>query len=297
MQSSAIRLQYILYGLLLIFVSTQCKKEEVLLNNPPKQLDVSFLGHKGGGSSSFNAYFIENTLPSVKDGLRWLNGVELDIQLSLDGTIWVYHNDDMGESSCNTNYHRSIALAKDAEIETVRICQSVKRDRIYKLKEIIDYWNQTDSGFPISLHLKQEFRDTLNNPKIGGEAAYLARFVSAFQTLFPTVKHPGKLMIEVFNTPFCQSMHTKVPGIKICLFKETTFPKLVSDAIAQKYDGVSCSIDDPTLTLAEVKRAHSSGLIVQLWTPDSKADLLKAYNLKPDFVQTNNMNAINIVSQ
>ncbi len=285
----------VLLGLLLILTTTQCQKEEPILNSP-KQLDVKFLGHKGGGSSMFNANYIENTLPSVKDGLKWMNGAELDIQLSLDGTIWVYHNDDMGESSCNTAYHRSIPLARDSEIEKVQICQSTKKDRIYKLKEIIDYWAVTDSGFPISLHLKQEFQDTLKNAIIGGEAAYLARFVTAFQTIFPTIRHKNKLMIEVYDATFCRNMHAKVPGIKICLMKEVDFPKQINDALALGYDGLSCCIDEPTLTAAEVKRARDNGLIVQLWTPDSAADLLKAYNLKPDFVQTNNMNAINIVS-
>ena len=90
-------------------------------------------------------------------------------------------------------------------------------------------------------------------------------------------------------------IHNILPGIKVCLIKEVTFPKQFNDALALGYDGVSCSIYESTLTLDEVKRAHTNGLIVHIWTCDTNAELIKAYALKPDFIQTDNLDAINIV--
>ena len=90
-------------------------------------------------------------------------------------------------------------------------------------------------------------------------------------------------------------IHNILPGIKVCLIKEVTFPKQFNDALALGYDGVSCSIYESTLTLDEVKRAHTNGLIVHLWTCDTNAELIKAYSLKPDFIQTDNPDAINVV--
>jgi hypothetical protein len=46
------------------------------------------------------------------------------------------------------------------------------------------------------------------------------------------------------------------------------------------------------LTIEEVTRAHNSGLFVQLWTPNTKAELTTAYNFLPDFIQTDNMDAL-----
>jgi glycerophosphoryl diester phosphodiesterase len=287
----AMRSIILLLGLALLIGLARCKKETVTI--APAVTDVKFLGHKGGGNSIVNGAHIENTLLSVQDGLKTLGGAEVDIQMSLDGTIWMFHNTDVGASTCKTNYHHSIVLLKDAEISQLQICSNNVQDRIYKLQELISVWNANPTGFVISMHLKLDFpADTLNNLLIGGERAYLSKFAISLAKIFPTVMHPGQLIIEVYDATFCGVIHSTIPGIKVSLIKEVTFQQQVHDALALGYDGVSCTFDEPTLTVDEVKRARDSGLFVELWTPDIKSDLLSALNLKPDFIQTNNLDAM-----
>ena len=282
-------------GLLLVLTITQCKK--MTTSGPPTETDVRFLAHKGGGDNSFNTQYVENTLSAVHEGLKTLNGVEVDLQMSRDGTIWMFHNMDIGQSSCNTTYHHSIVLLNDAEIEKNQICNGNVQDRIYKLEELINLWNNTASGFVISLHIKIDFpADTINNPLIGGEAAYLSKFSANLAKLFPTLKHQDQLFVEIYDATFCTKIHTTIPGIKVFLIKSVTFPTLIDDALAAGYDGVSCYLFESTLTVEEVKRARDNGLVVQLWTPDNRDDLLKAFNLKPNFIQTNNLKAISLLN-
>ena len=168
----------------LIFTLTQCQKDTNPDNTTVLNSKVKMLGHKGGGNNSYNDLHIENTLPSVQDGLKTLNGVELDVQMSLDGTIWLFHHVDIAESACNSNYHHSIPLLTDNQIQGVQICSGTKQSRIYKLKEIIDYWNSDTKGFYISMHVKLDFpSDTLNNSKIGGEAVYLSKLADSLATI------------------------------------------------------------------------------------------------------------------
>ena len=285
----------ILSALVLFLMTTRCQKDSTITPAIIKA-DVTFLGHKGGGNNTYNPNQIENTLLSFKEGLKTLDGVETDLQMSLDGTIWLFHNTDLGDWSCASNYHHTIVLMKDADIVKVNMCNGNIHDRVYKLEELISFWSSTPNGFPISMHIKLDFEaDTINNPLIGGEAAYLSKFAERLKLLFPTIKYPNQINIEVYDATFCTKIHTILPGLKVCLIKEVTFPKQINDALALGYDGVSCSISESTLTLDEVKRAHSNGLIVHIWTCDSNTELLKAYNLKPDFIQTDNLNAINIV--
>jgi glycerophosphoryl diester phosphodiesterase len=291
----AMRSIILLLSLALLIGLTRCKKESVTIT--PTVTDVKFLGHKGGGNSLINGAHIENTLLSVQDGLKTLGGAEVDIQMSLDGTIWMFHNTDVGTSTCKTNYHHSIVLLKDAEISQLQICCNNVQDRIYKLQELISVWNANPKGFILSMHLKLDFpSDTLNNQLIGGEAAYLSKFANSLAKIFPTVKHPDQLIIEVYDATFCGIVHSAIPGIKVCLIKEVTFQQQIHDALALGYDGVSCSFDEPTLSVDEVKRARDSGLFVELWTPDIKSDLLSAFNLKPDYIQTNNLDAMNLLN-
>ena len=289
--SVAMRIILLLFGLVLLIGLNRCKREPVTLT--PTTTDVKFLGHKGGGNSLINSTHIENTLLSVQDGLKTLGGAEVDIQMSLDGTIWMFHNADVGASTCKNNYHHSIVLLKDAEISQLQICCNNVQDRIYKLQELISVWSANPTGFILSMHLKLDFpSDTLNNQLIGGEAAYLSKFANSLAKIFPTVIHPGQLIVEVYDATFCGIIHSKIPGIKVCLIKEVTFQQQIHDALALGYDGVSCTFDEPTLTVNEVKRARDSGLFVELWTPDIKSDLLTTLNLQPNFIQTNNLDAL-----
>ena len=278
----------LLVGVICTLILTECKKASVELT--PLNLDVSFFGHKGGGNNSFNPNFIENTVPSIKEGLKTMNGVEVDVQMSLDGTLWLFHHPDVGESSCNTNYHHSLILLKDSEIEKVQICSGNKQDRIYKLEELVSYWNSTIDGFPISMHIKlDQTRDTLNSPLIGGDVRYLGNVADQLIKVFKTMNHKNQLFAEVFDQAFLQKMHTYLPDVKICLLKEVDFPMQVDAAISLGYDGVSSAFNAASISYTEVKRAKDLGLVVQLWTPDTKADIISAYLLKPTHIQTNNL--------
>ena len=289
------RIMVFLSGLILVLTLTQCKK--MTTSGPPTETDIRFLGHKGGGDNSYNAKYIENTLPAVEEGLKTLNGVEVDLQMSLDGTIWMFHNTDIGQSSCNTSYHHSIVLLNDTEIAKIQICNGGVQDRVYRLEELVNLWNNTANGFVISMHIKTDFpADTINNPQIGGEATYLSKFATSLAKLFPTVKHQGQLFAEIYDASFCTKVHTTIPGISVFLIKSVDFTTLINDALASGYDGVSCNLFESTLSAEGVIRARDNGLVVQLWTPDNRDDLLKAFNLQPNFIQTNNLKAISLLN-
>ncbi len=274
-----------------IFLFGQCQKNTV--TTPPVETTVKFLGHKASGSSSIDPSIIENSLPAVQKGLKTLNGVELDLQMSLDGTIWILHDLNLATLACNPVLPRMLILSRDAEISKITLCTTKAQDRIYKLSEIINFWNQAATTFYISLHIKLDYPvDSMNKPAIGGEAAYLAKFADGLAKMLPSVKDPGKIVVEVYDATFCKKIHQTIPGLKVCLIKEVTFPQQIDDAIALGYDGVSCIFTEPTLSASEVTRAQNSGLIVQLWTPDTKQELTTSLNFHPNFIETDNLNAI-----
>ncbi len=275
-------------GLTCLLTFTQCKKTDI--NLTPLNLDVLFFGHKGGGNNSYNINYIENTLPSVQDGLKSMNGVEVDVQMSLDGTLWLFHHPDIGEMSCQANYRHSLITLKDTEIEKIQVCSGTKQSRIYKLKELVDYWNGQNEGFPISMHIKlDQGVDTLNHPLVGGELAYLLKLADKLAILFPSIQNQDRIFVEVFDSAFRNKVHATIPHMKVCLLKEVPFPDQVDSAISNGYDGVSSGFDSALISAAEVKRARDNGLIVQLWTPETKAEIIQAYLLKPNQIQTDNM--------
>lgn len=100
-----------LLGILLL--SAGCDKA------PNLYTDVIFLGHKGSGSNNYNDAYVENTLPSVQNVAKKLDGTELDIQMSLDDTPWVWHNTSLSGYVCGSNAQDTIPKIRDAEIEKI----------------------------------------------------------------------------------------------------------------------------------------------------------------------------------
>lgn len=278
----------IVSGVLFIFIFDQCKKDPV--NFTPLNLDVIFLGHKGGGNSTFNDYYIENTLPSIKYGLEAMNGIEVDVQMSLDGTLWIYHNPDFMRTCCIPNYSHALVLLNDTDIGKLQICDGTISDRVYKLEEMFNFWRDQTKRFPFSLHLKvDQTADTLNSPLIGGKAAYLSKFADSLAKIFPPLSSSDLAMIEIYDAAFLKKIKLLIPGLKVCCDKEGNFTILVDTAVKSGYHGISASFDADGISVSEVKRARDNGLIVQLWTPDLKQELIDSYLLKPNFIQTNNM--------
>ena len=72
----------------IILMLNTCKKINYYPDKNTYPVKTKFLAHRGCGTSDIQ----ENTLEAVKYGISRLNGVEIDIQLSKDRTIWLAHN-------------------------------------------------------------------------------------------------------------------------------------------------------------------------------------------------------------
>ena len=124
---------------------------------PPNQNypTTYFLGHKGAGSNNYNDVNMEHSIASFIEALQVLDGVEVDMQMSLDGTIWLFHDIDINYSLCSPGSPRSIPTMHDNEIAQLKLCSRTKTDRLYKLSKLIQLWNSSayPNGFFISMEI------------------------------------------------------------------------------------------------------------------------------------------------
>lgn len=81
-----------IYGLLLLVI-TGCKKEKLAA--------VTIYGHAGNGLETQHSPYHHNSLESIELalGTEGVTGVEIDIQLSADGELWVFHDDFLDEET------------------------------------------------------------------------------------------------------------------------------------------------------------------------------------------------------
>ncbi|GAC1384903.1 MAG: hypothetical protein NVSMB45_13210 [Ginsengibacter sp.] len=248
-----------------------------------------FLGHKGAGSNNYNDVNMEHSIASFKEALTYLDGVEIDAQMSLDGTIWMFHDVDINASLCNPKaVHNSILTLHDNQIAALQLCHGTKKDRVYKLSELIDLWNSSANGFYLDIEIKTAI-DKADYVSFGGELKYLNKMAESMDKIFQNLKHSPKLLqIDDYSVNFTTNMRTykSGKGLTYMLNEDPPFDKNVADAISGKFDGVIHIFTDPAVTGASVLNAHNKGLLVSLFAPYTDAEVLSTYQKLPDFIDT-----------
>jgi len=281
--------KYFLFIIVLFFFNS-CRKYETL-----KDTDVVFYGHKGGGSNVYNEKFMENTVPSFKETIQLLDGIEFDIQLSLDGTIWLYHNHDLNDKSCHpAQAPRYIPLMTDEEIAANMLCEFGKTDRIYKFSEVIELWNNHSRSFPITIDIKISFpREIL--AEMGGKETYYTNLAQAVADDVKQAENTNLISFEFFDVFFLNELkkHEVTKDMKMFFSGDEDFQGHMRRALSGGYDGISLNFKHATKELIE--EANEKGLLVQIWTVYYKDEIAKCLEMSPDFIHTDNIYSKNLM--
>jgi glycerophosphoryl diester phosphodiesterase len=137
--------KYLYHSVLLVILSLlllACRKQE---NYPAVQV----FGHAGMGIAIGMSAFHDNSLEAIQLALALptLNGVEVDVRMSADGTLWLYHENTL---ESHTDGEGCIFEKTDLELEKLRY-KSLHREKLARLDEI---WPLLDTGHHIILDLK-----------------------------------------------------------------------------------------------------------------------------------------------
>lgn len=275
-----------LIGLIALLVS--CERDVPYTNT-----DIVFLGHKGAGGNTINTTTPENTLAAVQSAARLLDGAEIDVQLSKDGTIWLQHNYNVNDYNKIQGLPPAfIPLMSDADIAKIEISRGTLTSRLYQLSEIIDYWNSQNRNFYLSLDVKDFVGEKLSDGSSvysnypGGQEAYFKNFAAALNSTLKAGPF-DKLMLE-FN-----SSHLIAELAKQSVAKDvTTFlsyessdqTKTIEKAQLYGYDGISWNYK--LITPAMLSEAKAKGFKINLYTGSYLSEVREILDMKPDIIQT-----------
>lgn len=266
-----------------LFGHSGCKKDTLTT-------EVKFLGHKGAGGNYFNDQHMENTIPSFAQAIETLDGVETDVAMSLDGTIWMYHNQDVNDYACDEEPERFIPAMRDEELEKIMLCHESKKDRMYKFSELVTFWENKGRSFYISLDVKPTFPAWVFE-LAGGRSNYYDRFAASLARLFSNANGTENVFLEFDNTRFLTQVKLYENTKKMVRFytSDGGMENHINTALARGYDGVS--VEGIKTTAEQVRSAKTAGLKVQLWTPYFRDELRDIEAKKPDFIHTDNIHA------
>lgn len=257
-----------------------CRDLNHFPDNPIPYTGTKILAHKAGGEKPYSPWQ-DNTLEAAVYGYSNLDGIEIDVQKSRSNTLWLFHDGFLPE--CNGESKRRITGKTDLEIEQYIQCRG-GGFKISKLEEIFQYHRQQNLDKKISLDVKS-WLPTLysNTPKYHKDLALeIVQLVHRYQM-------EGYVMVECENA-YLLNLIRKNSRIECYLTTFGDFEEGARKALKFKYAGISFSYDaNNPISKEDIQRIRNKGLKIQLWTINSKDEIIKAMLLEPDYIQTDNV--------
>lgn len=246
-------------------------------------IKTNILGHRAYGIKGFNDTLMDNTLPAVIKALQITNGVEVDIQMSKDGTIWLYHDAELlGKDS-------TIKFIPDlSDQEVVNWLTNIHPYTNFNtLEDLFKYYNENNINKYISLDIKSFYNEKYfkNNEEL---RSYMFKLGENVISLSKKYQLENQVLIES-DIKFLLDYFVDNSNLKTFLLGFTEFNNHVKIARKKRYTGVSHHFSDPEINGASIDYAHKKKLKIQLWTPNSNSDLKSVLSLHPDFIQTDNV--------
>lgn len=271
---------YILF--LVLFISS-CQKPEAVTNLSNNKIAV--IGHAGNGLPGLNNDLPANSWAGVIKALEVYNadGVELDIKLSADSVLFMYHDKELDDMTsclgCTYNYQsadlakcslKPVLTALEEKHYLTPVENVLKRYQNYAKKPIIFFDLHAELGCGISEEkLKWYYSATLY----------------AIDALLTKYDAYDQVMVQANSFIWTQEARNKYPKIKV--FVDTDIDEQVIDQAADNgFYGIASK--DHEITKEEVAFAHARGLRVQLYGVGGDG-FVTAINKSPDYILADNI--------
>jgi len=267
-----------------IFSAGGCKKIKYEPDNPISGLPTTIvLMHRGNG---FNTEYNPNTFPAAEYGLSVLDGVELDIQISKDGTLWLDHDNEVHD--CEGNVVGCFQTLTDSEIFAASVCNDTARyhtlESVFKLMAA-DYPNSY-----ISLDIKGQYCEIINTK----ETMY--KMAESVLALVDKYSMHNKVLVESSSLEFLQELDNQ-SSVGQCVISLGDVDEGITNASFVKAKGISLEYGVEEVNADVVSMIHRKGYGLILWVINEPDDIAAAWNSKPDFIETDNPDFKNYISK
>ena len=260
---------------LLLFSIGSCEKITYSVDNPIAGLPTSVLMHMGCGNN--NPDFIPNTLAAAEFGLSVLDGIELDIQISGDGTLWLDHDNEVHD--CNGNIIGCFQELTDNEIEQFAICNDTVRYNT--LESVFELMSIEYPKSIISLDVKGQYCEIISTPGI------MRQMADAILDLVVTYKMEDKVLVESSSLAFMDELDNQ-DLVGQCVISLGDIDEGIANATATKARGISLKYGVEELNADVVSLIHNLGYGLIVWVINEPEDIADVWNSKPDFIETDN---------
>jgi len=264
----------IFFLFIILFSLIGCERIIYDVDNPINGLPTRVLMHRGNGD---NTDFVENTLPAAEYGLSIMDGIELDIQMSKDGSLWLDHDNEVHD--CDGNVIGCFQELTDQQITDAAECDGVVR--YHTLESVFELMSTKYPNSYISLDIKGQYCKILSTPSV------MRQMAESVKKLVTKYKMEYKVLIESNSIAFLNVMADQ-NVVGQCVISLSDIDKGIADARATNARGISHKYTADPVDAGDVALIHSKGYGIVIWVINEPDDIVSVWNTHPDFIQTDN---------
>lgn len=239
-----------------------------------KFANIVVVGHAGNGLDNTASLYHDNSLESIELALstQGCQGIEVDVQLSLDGTLWLYHDTNLSD---DTNGSGCIPELTDDELSGLHY-KTPNQESLIQLNQIPSDW----------LPGKRLFLDIRHVNACSGQQVSIDEMLEAIQDFVNN--HPD---VEIWTASNALGWAQDLSA--------AGYQTVYEIASEEHYDQVKGSlagieaviIRNANISKEAVSLIQSEGRKVILYDFRSSVSTRKAFRKLPDMVITDNLRA------
>ena len=265
------RSEYKFIGMLLtgfVFSFIACKPDlDLSTINNLNNNDIGVFGHGGMGYSSA---LPTNSLSSIQKAIELgADGVEVDVQLTKDNVLILYHNERLEDA---TNGSGQVGGMTWEEIQGVKYNDWFKMGKpIITLEELLSTIDPKKTTLTLDCKVFEA-----DNPTVR------ARFQNALVEIIEENNLSEHLFIELRDPNMLKELNEQQPNFRI--FALGGFEQAFQ--LAKQLNLYGISVTDKHITTEQVKLAHDHNLKVAFYTSNRKQNIIEK---NPDYIQTDKL--------
>ncbi|MDG1333680.1 MAG: glycerophosphodiester phosphodiesterase family protein [Crocinitomicaceae bacterium] len=249
-----------------ILILSACGKKSVFGH-------VEVLGHGGNGLEIVNAFYHDNSLESIELALLTdgCDGVELDVRLSADGTLWLYHDNELDDG---TNGTGCVETSTDEYLSTLHY-SSVDQEALIRLSDIPKSY----------LAEKKVYIDGRSSISCTNGTADMNTFVNEMVAFQNVCLASTEIIVETRNDQW----EVAVAAAGFTTIKFITHFDQYADVLMNLPTVDIIVVTNETISKHNISQIHDDGLEVIIFGMRSVKSTREAYNKNPDGILADNL--------
>lgn len=265
------------------WLMTACRDEAPKINNLNGDR-IAVIGHRGCGPRTAANPIPENSMASVQKALELYaaSGVEVDVQMSSDGVLFLYHDDYL---ETQTNLSGCIYQYTAQELRT---CKYKNSDSyLLSLEELFQYCSSLDFIPFIMLDNKLDLPCNISSSDEYLDYIYL--YVQSITQLIDRFQVYEQVYLESNFDVFFDLMQQRDSRFNLMINGSVT--ERFQIANTNSYTGIMTG--NNSCTKESVAAAHASGLKVSIFGVVNTSGAESAIEKSPDFILTDDVPMVN----